>query len=168
MKRAHEVIDIFNRVLAQTPCRLLMVGDGPDLPRAVGRAKELGITQHINFLGNREDVACLLAASDVVLLPSESESFGLAALEGMACGCAVIASDIGGLPELVRHGVDGYLCPLGDIDEMARRTAALLGDAALLKQLQSAARHRAVTAFNATAVVPQYIDLYRRVLRGEN
>jgi L-malate glycosyltransferase len=166
VKRAHEVIDIFAQVLSTTPCKLLMVGDGPDLPRAVGRAKELGITQHIKFLGNREDVASLLAASDILLLPSESESFGLAALEGMACGCAVIATDIGGLPELVRNGVDGYLCPLGDVSAMARHTVDLLGNGALLQQMQAAARERAVTAFNANAVVPKYVELYRSVLRG--
>jgi L-malate glycosyltransferase len=168
VKRAPEVVEIFARVLEQIPCRLQMVGDGPDLPRVVSRAKELGVTQHINYLGNREDVAYLLAASDIVLLPSESESFGLAALEGMACGCAVIASNIGGLPELVRHGVDGYLCDLGDVECMAQRAISLLGDAPALQAMQQAARERAVSAFDAQAVTPEYVELYRRVLGGKS
>lgn len=166
VKRTPEVLDIFAAIVAQVPAHLLMVGDGPDLPRALARARELGVMDHVQFLGNREDVAHLLAASDIVLLPSESESFGLAALEGMACGCAVIASDIGGLPELIDNGEDGYLCALGDVEGMAERALELLQDPAKLKRMKAAARQRAASAFTIDAVVPEYVALYERVLAG--
>jgi L-malate glycosyltransferase len=166
VKRAPDVISIFAKVLKQQEAHLLMVGDGPDLPGAVMRARELNLMDHVQFLGNREDVASLLASSDIVLLPSESESFGLSALEGMACGCAVIASKIGGLPELVRQGEDGYLCDLGDTDSMAAYALELLGDKPKLQRMQAAARQRALETFSVDAVVQEYIALYKNVLTG--
>jgi N-acetyl-alpha-D-glucosaminyl L-malate synthase BshA len=166
LKHAPAAVDVFAQVIQHAPAKLLMVGDGPDLPGAVKRAKDLGVTEHVSFLGNREDVAYLLAASDILLLPSESESFGLAALEGMACGCAVIASNIGGLPELVQDGVQGYLCELGDVRAMAGKAVELLLDPARLQQVQSAARERAVSCFDVNIVVPEYLRLYNSVLAG--
>jgi len=164
VKRAREVIEIFARVLKQTPARLLMVGDGPDLPTAVQRARELGVLKQVSFLGNREDVAYLLAASDILLLPSESESFGLSALEAMACGCAVVCSNIGGLPEVVRHAVDGYLCQLGDTECMANHVLQLLSDGHLLRAMKAAGRQRALDAFSNAAVVPRYLKVYESVM----
>jgi N-acetyl-alpha-D-glucosaminyl L-malate synthase BshA len=164
VKRAPEVIEVFAKVLEQQPARLLMVGDGPDLHRAVMRTRQLGITDHVHFMGNREDVAYLLAASEVLILPSESESFGLAALEAMASGCAVVCSNIGGLPELVRDGVDGYLCELGDTEGMARRVLGLLRNQAKLKEMQQSALQRATRDFSVEAMVSQYLGLYRRLL----
>ena len=120
--------------------------------------------KRVSFLGNREDVACLLAACDVMLMPSESESFGLAALEAMACGCAVVASNAGGLPELIRNGVDGWLCEIGAVDCMAERVMNLLENPELLKQVQAAARKRVSEEFIAARVVQQYLDLYSQVL----
>lgn len=164
VKRGVDAIEIFAEVLKQRECRLLMVGDGPDLSRAMQRARQLGIMDKVSFLGNREDVACLLAASDIALVPSESESFGLAALEAMSCGCAVIASDIGGLPELITDGADGYLCPVGDVGAMARRALALLDDPPLLARIKAAARQTAVGHYRIELVLPEYIALYERVL----
>lgn len=164
VKRAPEAVEVFAEVLKQQPAHLLMVGDGPDLPRAVSKAKELGVSDHVAFLGNREDVAYLLAACDILLLPSESESFGLSALEAMACGCAVIASDIGGLPELVRDGIDGYLCPLGDIQLMAGKAVELIAAPEQLKQMQQRARQRAVDDFATRVAVERYQQAYLQAL----
>lgn len=164
VKRAPEAIEIFARVRQQQDCSLVLVGDGPDLHRAVQRAKELDVMDCVSFLGNREDVAHLLAASDVLLMPSESESFGLAALEAMACGCAVVASDIGGLPELIRDGEDGRLCKVGDVDGMTRAVLELITDKQLLTQYKERARERAVSRFDSTVIIPHYIDAYNQVL----
>lgn len=166
VKRAPEAVEIFSRVLKRTPANLLMVGDGPDLPSAVQRARDLGVLKNVSFLGNREDVAYLLAASEVLLLPSESESFGLSALEAMACGCAVVCSNIGGLPEVVRHGVDGYLCTLGDTECMANHVCNLLADKERLLTMQQAARQRALESFTDQAVVPRYLDVYQSAMTG--
>ncbi|MCH7472072.1 N-acetyl-alpha-D-glucosaminyl L-malate synthase BshA [bacterium] len=164
VKRAPEAVEIFALVLKHCDCQLLMVGDGPDLHRAVTRAKELGVKDRVCFLGNREDVAYLLAASEIALMPSESESFGLAALEAMASGCAVVASNIGGLPELVRDGQDGYLCELGGVEEMARHVVELLEDRAKLKAMQDAARRHAAGNFSIEEIVQEYLDVYAEAL----
>jgi N-acetyl-alpha-D-glucosaminyl L-malate synthase BshA len=164
VKRGPDAIEIFHRVLQHHDARLLMVGDGPDLSTAVHKARALGIFDRVSFLGNREDVACLLAASDVALVPSENESFGLAALEAMACGCAVVTSNVGGLPEVVRDGVDGFMCNVGDVDEMGRRVVGLLDDAAKLDEIKANARKRAVDEFDLSKVVPEYIAIYEQVL----
>ena len=128
------------------------------------RARQLGIFDRVSFLGNREDVACLLAASDIALVPSESESFGLAALEAMACGCAVVTSNIGGLPELVRDGVDGYLCPVGDIEVMAARVNSLLENRERLADFKRNARLRVVEEYDISQVLPEYLSVYEQVL----
>jgi N-acetyl-alpha-D-glucosaminyl L-malate synthase BshA len=164
VKRAKEAVEIFARVIARRPARLLMVGDGPDLPGVVQRARELGLLEHISFMGNREDVAYLLAASDILLLPSESESFGLSALEAMACGCAVVCSEIGGLPEVIRQGIDGYLCRLGDVESMSEHVFGMLESPAALAQMKAAARQRAVEAFSVEKILPKYLAVYEAVL----
>jgi N-acetyl-alpha-D-glucosaminyl L-malate synthase BshA len=166
VKRAPEVVEIFAKVAQHHDACLLMVGDGPDLHRAVKAAKQHGVTDRVHFLGNREDVAYLLAVSEILVLPSESESFGLAALEAMASGCAVVCSDIGGLPELVRDGVDGYLCALGDVDGMAGRVDQLLRDESLLTRIQASAKNRAASEFATSVVVEEYLLLYRSVLES--
>ncbi len=164
VKRAADAVDIFSRVVQKQDCRLLMVGDGPDLGTALQRAKELGVIDKVSFLGNREDVANLLAASDIVLVPSASESFGLSALEAMACGCAVISSNIGGLPEVFDDGVHGYRCELGDTETMAARVIELLGDPARLDAMKLAAREHAVKNFDLSVVIPEYIRVYGQAL----
>ena len=168
VKRAPEAVEILAKVLEHEPACLLMVGDGPDLHRSVQRAKELGITDHVEFTGNREDIAYLLASSDIMIMPSQSESFGLAALEAMACGCAVVASNIGGLPELVRDGEDGYLCKLGNTACMAKRVVELIRDSAKLEAMQQAARAHAEQSFGLASTVDQYEELYVRITSGES
>ncbi|MCC7478907.1 N-acetyl-alpha-D-glucosaminyl L-malate synthase BshA [bacterium] len=164
VKRAQDAVDIFAKVLTQHDCRLLMVGDGPDLGTALQRARQLGIADKVSFLGNREDVANLLASSDIVLVPSSSESFGLSALEAMACGCAVVSSNIGGLPEVFEDGVQGFQCELGDTEAMAARVSELLADPQRLAAMQQAARQLAVEKFDISAVIPEYIRVYGMAL----
>ena len=166
VKRAPDVVEVFARVLEETPARLLMVGDGPDLPVAVARARELGVHEDVRFLGNREDIGYLLAGSQVMVLPSSSESFGLSALEAMACGCAVVASNIGGIPELVRHGIDGFLCNLGDVDSMAHSVIQLLKHPDDLRFMMGNARRRAVEDFSPERIVPKYMEVYEAVMQG--
>jgi glycosyltransferase involved in cell wall biosynthesis len=131
------------------------------------RAQELGVTEHLLFLGKHQSVDELLACADLFLLPSKNESFGLAALEAMACGTPVIASDTGGLPEVVTHGETGYLFPLGDVDQMAEGALSLLEDKSLWTRFSEAARTDAVERFSNDRVVPMYEVLYRDVLNGD-
>lgn len=166
VKRAPEAVDILAKVLKHRDAHLLMVGDGPDLQRAVSRAKDLAVTNRVSFLGNREDVAYLLASADIMLLPSESESFGLAALEAMASGCAVVASNIGGLPEVLTDGDGGFLCPLGETDMMAQRVLELLDDAKRLESFKQRARQQAEERFSTASIVPRYMELYEQIMNG--
>lgn len=166
VKRVVDVVEIFARVLRTRPARLVMVGDGPDRPRAIERARELGVLDQTVFLGKHDSVDELLACADVFLLPSESESFGLAALEAMACGTPVVASDVGGIPEIVESGTSGYLHPMGDIDAMAESTLALLDDVEHWRAASAASRAIAVERFSADEVVPIYEEFYMRLLAG--
>jgi L-malate glycosyltransferase len=163
VKRVTEVVEIFARVQKKTPSRLVMIGDGPDRPRASERAKELGIADRVVFLGKHDSVDELLSCADVFLLPSENESFGLAALEAMASGAAVVATKAGGIPEVVPDGEAGYLFEVGDVEAMAEGTLEILGDPALLKRFRAHAREIATTEYSADRVVPMYEAVYRRV-----
>ncbi len=167
VKKAPDAVRVFAKVLERMPARLLMVGDGPDLPTAMQAAKDLGVNDKVSFLGNREDVNFLMASSCIMLMPSQSESFGLAALEAMACECAVVASRTGGLPDLVRDGLDGFICDQDDLDGMAARVIELLGDEPLLMQMKRNARARAVESYRVDIVMDQYLALYDRVLTGK-
>lgn len=167
VKRTEAVIDVFDRIRRRVPSRLLLVGDGPDLDRAVRRARDLGLGDAIVPLGEQEQVVPLLSVADLFLLPSGQESFGLAALEAMACQVPVVASRVGGLPEVIEHGVTGFLHDPDDIEGMAASGVALLTDAP---------RHRAVAAagladvqrrFCVNAIVPRYEALYAEVLARE-
>jgi N-acetyl-alpha-D-glucosaminyl L-malate synthase BshA len=163
VKRVRDVLEVFRTVLTDHPCHLAMVGDGPDRPAAERFAREAGIADRIEFLGNVTPVEGVLGAGDVFLLPSEEESFGLAALEAMACGVAVVASDAGGLPELVEEGRGGFTFPVGATREMAAQVTALLGDPGELARQKELARRRAAV-FSTDAVVDRYEALYRRLL----
>lgn len=162
VKNLGDVVRVFARVAARRPARLLLVGEGPDAGTARRLAHELGQEARVHFLGAYEDVAEVLAAADVFVLPSSEESFGLGALEAMAAGVPVVASCVGGLPEVVVDGVTGYLCPAGQIDAMARACERLLDD---LRRFRAAAARHAAESFPAERIVPQYEDLYRDVLR---
>jgi L-malate glycosyltransferase len=164
VKRVRDVVRIFHGIQREVPARLVFVGDGPDRPEALDEARRLGVDQRVVFLGKQDSVAELLACADLFLLPSESESFGLAALEAMASGVPVVASRAGGLPEVVEHGVTGYLADIGAVDEMAAGGVELLRDADRWFRFSMAAQAAATERFGAERVVPQYEAYYRCVL----
>jgi len=167
VKRIPDVVEVFARIQRQVPSRLVLVGDGPERPRAVERAEELGVLDRVLFLGKHASVDELLACADLFLLPSRNESFGLAALEALACGVPVIGTDLGGMPEVVVHGETGYLFPLGAVEEMADAGAALLGEPDRWLRFSGAARADAVERFSNERVVPLYERLYEDVLNGD-
>ena len=134
VKRVQAVIEIFDRICRSVPAHLLMVGDGPEMDGASRLAHERGLDDRIHFLGEQDQVLPLLSIADVFLLPSAQESFGLAALEAMACEVPVVASNVGGLPEVIDHGRNGFLHPPDDLDGMARSAVALLTDEHLHRQ----------------------------------
>jgi N-acetyl-alpha-D-glucosaminyl L-malate synthase BshA len=164
VKRPEDVVRIFAAVAAEVPARLILVGDGPDLGPTLALAGQLGVRERILVMGNQEQVVPLLSLADLFLLPSEQESFGLAALEAMACGVPVVASQAGGLPEVVVDGETGFLRPVGDVAGMAAAALRLLRDPDLHGRFAAAGVERARTNFCATKVVPQYEALYREVV----
>lgn len=164
IKRVEDVVRIFAAVLAATPCRLELVGDGPERPRAEALVRELGLDEHVRFRGEQDDLVELYGASRVFLLPSESESFGLAALEAMACGVPVVASNAGGLPDVVADGETGYLAPVGDVAAMAALARRVLVDDDLHQAMSHRARQRAESRFGLGPAVERYEAVYRRVL----
>jgi N-acetyl-alpha-D-glucosaminyl L-malate synthase BshA len=164
VKRVEDVIEVFARIRASVAARLVMVGDGPDRPRAAQRAEELGVADDVIFLGKHQSVEELLSCADLFLLPSETESFGLAALEANACGAPVVASTAGGLPEVVLDGETGYLLPVGAVDEMAEASVAILSDDALQDRMSKAGVRLAHERYAADAVVPRYEAHYERVI----
>jgi N-acetyl-alpha-D-glucosaminyl L-malate synthase BshA len=164
VKRVMDIMRVFELVRREHPARLVMVGDGPDRAEAEAYARDHGFDQEVRFTGKQLDIDTVLACSDIFLLPSATESFGLAALEAMAHQVPVIASRVGGLPEVVRHGVDGYLEPLGDVQAMAQDALTLLRDAPLRKRMGLAAQERALTTFDEGPVIDLYESVYERVL----
>ena len=163
VKRIDAVMEVFARISRQVPAKLLLVGDGPELGTAYRLARELEVAHLVEALGAQEDIIPLLSASDVFLLPSQQESFGLAALEAMACEVPVVASRVGGLPEVIEHGVTGFLHDTGDFDGMVASAVALLRDPALHERVATAARRVVGERFCVDFVVPQYEDYYARV-----
>ena len=164
VKRLTDVIEIFDRVRKKMPSKLLLIGDGPDRSRAEWLAVQKGIHEDVLFLGKQDRVHEKLAVADVMLLPSELESFGLAALEAMSCEVVPIATRVGGLPEVIEHGKGGYLAEVGDIETMARYAIELLSDEAYLNQMGKQARLHAESHFCSNEIIPQYEEFYRRVL----
>jgi len=167
VKRVRDVVAVFAEVTKAVDSRLILVGDGPDLPVARELAEELGVLDRVTFVGVVDRVASLLAAADLLLLPSSNESFGLVALEAMASGVPVIASNIGGIPEVVLHDETGYLAPVGDVAKMAEHAVALLQDGDRCQRLCAAAKRRAAEVFPYTEHVPAYESIYRDVLAGQ-
>lgn len=164
VKRLSDVIEIFDRVHKKIPSRLLLIGDGPDRSVAEWLSVQKGIHEDVLFLGKQDQVQDKLGIADILLMPSELESFGLAALEAMACEVVPIATRTGGVPEVVEHGVSGYLADVGDVDTMARYAIELLNDEAQLRAMGKAARGVAQARFCSSKIVPQYEEFYRRVL----
>jgi len=167
VKRIPDVVEIFARINKQISSRLILVGDGPERPRGQEKAKELGVLDKVLFLGKHQSVDELLACADLFLLPSKNESFGLAALEALACGVPVIGSRMGGLPEVVVHGETGYLFSMGDVESMAEAGTALLSDEAEWGRFSAAGRSDSVERFSNDRIVPEYEELYRDVVNGD-
>ncbi len=164
VKRVMDTVDILARVRRRLPTRLVLVGDGPERVRAEERAAELGVADDVVFLGKHASVDELLPCADVFLLPSESESFGLAALEALASGAPVVATRIGGLPEVIDHGVSGFLLPVGDVEGMSDAVLSLLLDDERHRQMSEKARQLSVERYSADRIVPLYEQYYERVL----
>ncbi len=165
VKRPVDCVEIFARVLkthAQT--RLVMVGDGSERTNAEHRARCLGVFDRCSFVGKQPKIADYLSAADVLLLPSEQESFGLAALEAMACEVPVVASRVGGVPEVVVNSETGFLSEIGDVAEMADNAARLLVDSDLRRQMGARARELALSRYRTEIVIPKYLDFYEKVL----
>jgi len=167
VKRIEALMAIFERIQRRVPARLLLVGDGPDLPLAMRLARDAGIGDFVHAAGAQEDVLPLLSISDVFLLPSAQESFGLAALEAMACGVPVGASRVGGLPEVIDHGLTGYLHPPDALDDMADSAVALLTDEARRKAMGKEATSRVHEKYCEERILPMYEECYRRLIEAK-
>ncbi|TFG65537.1 MAG: N-acetyl-alpha-D-glucosaminyl L-malate synthase BshA [Gemmatimonadales bacterium] len=165
VKRIGDVVRIYARIRERLPARLVLVGDGPERNTAMELAEELGVAEDVCFLGKLETVAELLACADLLLLPSEQESFGLVALEAMSSGTPVIGTEGSGLSEVVEHGRTGFLHPVGEVEAMAQSGVRLLEDPALWREFSNAARDRAVSTFSADRIVPLYEDFYERIIQ---
>tara|TARA_R110000787_G_scaffold32138_12_gene84966 strand:- start:2113 stop:3246 length:1134 start_codon:yes stop_codon:yes gene_type:complete len=163
VKRIEDVVKIFNKVQKAIPAKLLMVGEGPEKRKAELLARKLGISDKVIFLGNSHEIEKLLCYTDVFLLPSESESFGLAALEAMAAETPVISTNTGGLPEVNVQGVTGHLSNLGDVDDMAKNALAILKDDETLLRFKKAAKEH-TKQFSLENILPVYEDIYSSVL----
>src|SRR5208337_197950 len=167
VKRVVDVVKIFAEVVREIPARLVLVGDGPDRSAAEWLAHDLQIHDKIHFMGKQDRVNELLPLADLMLMPSELESFGLAALEAMACKVPAIATRVGGVPELIDDGITGLLYEVGDVEAMAAGAISLLNDPVRLKAMRDAARQSAQKRFCANLVVPRYVRYYEQVLAGQ-
>lgn len=164
VKRVSDVVDVFNLVNMKIPTRLLFVGEGPDLPKIQWKIKEMGLEDRVHFLGKQDDIAHVISMADILLLPSEKESFGLVALEAMACGIPTVGSMAGGIPELVSHGVTGFLAPIGDTRQMADYCISMLNNPKLMQVIKEACLTRARSEFSSERIMSQYESIYYRVL----
>ena len=163
VKRICDVIDVFNAIQKEVPSRLVLLGEGPERENAEAQARKLGIMDKVAFLGKTNEIERVLCMSDLFLLPSETESFGLAALEAMAAKVPIISTNTGGLPEVNVHGETGFMSDVGDVADMARNSLRILKDDALLEQMKNAAFARA-EQFSINRILPQYEALYERAL----
>jgi N-acetyl-alpha-D-glucosaminyl L-malate synthase BshA len=164
VKRIQDVIEVFSRIRKKTKAKLLMVGDGPDRPGAEWLAEARGVQSDVLFLGKRSDMERLLSVADVLVLPSELESFGLVALEAMASEVPVVATRVGGVPEVVEDGQDGFLFEVGDLDGMSEAAVQLLSDPERRSRMGKRAREHASKDFCHEKIVAQYIELYEKML----
>jgi N-acetyl-alpha-D-glucosaminyl L-malate synthase BshA len=165
VKRVDDVVDVFALIARQMPARLLLVGDGPDRVRAQEHAATLGVSDRVLFLGKQSSVAELLACTDLFVLPSANEAFGLVALEAMACGVPVVATNVGGLPEVMPDAPAGFMLPVGDVEAMASAVLPVLRDPVLWNEASRLARVKA-ERFSADEIVPMYESYYAEVLRS--
>ena len=164
VKRVDDVVKVFALVNKEIPSKLLMVGDGPERHSIEELCRHLNIQDNVRFVGKQEQMEEIMAVSDIFLLPSEYESFGLSALEAMASRSIVISSNAGGLPEIVQHGVNGFMANVGDVDSMAGYAISVLKDETLLEEMKQAAFIQA-NRFDIQNIIPQYENIYRRYCR---
>jgi len=167
VKRVHDVIEIFDRIQKKIPSKLIMVGEGPERESCERLCEEKGIAEKVMFLGNSNEVDKILCFTDLFLLPSEKESFGLAALEAMACGVPVISSNTGGLPEVNIHGISGYLSEVGDVEEMAENALKILASDETLNIFKKQAIESAMV-YDTKKIVPIYEKLYEMAIHKES
>lgn len=163
IKRVLDVVETFNLVQKQVPSKLMFVGEGPDLSKVIQRVNELGLSDRVIFCGKQDDVAKVISLADIMLLPSEKESFGLVALEAMSCGVPTIGSNAGGIPELIVHGETGYLAEIGDVEAMAAYAVRALTDEKLYAELKEACIYRATHTFCNDFMTSKYEEIYYRV-----
>ncbi len=165
VKRVHEVIEIFVRVRQVVPTKLILIGEGPELSKIVALVQQYHVQEHVHFLGKQDEVAELLCVADVMLLPSEVESFGLVALEAMACGIPTVASRVGGIPELIVDGETGFLANVGDTDAMVLAVLRLLQEEGLYRQFSEAGIRRVAQYFSSQSKCDEYEAVYAQVLQ---
>ena len=166
VKRVPDTIRIFEKVQKEIPSKLILVGDGPDRSECERICRQLELCDKVKFLGKQDGLVEILSSSDLFLIPSQSESFGLAALEAMACGLPVISSSVGGLPELVKHNETGFIAEIGDVDRMAKYALELLTNEKKYKLFSENSRQRAVNKFDKSKVIPLYEEYYEHILRS--
>lgn len=164
VKRVTDAIRIFEQVVKEIPSKLILVGDGPDRSECERLCRQLNLCDNIKFLGKQDGLVEILNAADIFLIPSQSESFGLAALEAMSCGIPVVSSSVGGLPELIRHNETGFIAEIGDVKRMAKYVVDLLTNEKKYALFSENSRKRAVEVFDKSKVIPMYEDLYNKVL----
>ena len=164
VKRVTDVVQVFARVAERVPAHLLMIGDGPDRSTAEWLATERNIRERVHFLGKQDSVSDILPLCDLMIMPSQIESFGLAALEAMACRVPTIATRVGGVPELITDGVNGRLFPVGDVESMAAAAVELLSSESRLEEMRDNARKTAQKHFCASQIIPHYERYYEQVL----
>lgn len=166
VKRVPDTIKIFEKVQKEIPSKLILVGDGPDRSECERLSRQLDLCDKVKFLGKQDGLVEILSSSDLFLIPSQSESFGLAALEAMACGLPVVSSSVGGLPELVKHNETGFIAEIGDVDRMAKYALELLSNNKRYKLFSENSRQRAVNKFDKSIIVPLYEEYYEQILKS--
>ncbi|WP_347549873.1 N-acetyl-alpha-D-glucosaminyl L-malate synthase BshA [Pseudalkalibacillus hwajinpoensis] len=166
VKRVPDVIEVFNRIQKNMPAKLLLIGDGPEIQVACRLVDDLGLRNKVKFLGKQENVAEILSICDLKLLLSEKESFGLVALEAMACGVPAIGTNIGGIPEVIEHGINGFIAEIGDVESIASYAYRLLLDEELHLKMTAAAVEAVETKFASKRILEQYEALYYKTLQG--
>jgi len=165
VKRVEDVIHVFQKVREKMPCKLLMIGDGPERPNAEELSRSLEVCNDIRFLGKQEQMDEILSISDLFILTSSYESFGLSALEAMSCGVPVISTNAGGLGEINVHGFTGYLSNVGDVEDMATHAFSILENETVLNQFKNQAKEHAMK-FEKQFIIPQYEQLYNEVVQS--
>lgn len=165
IKRIPDIIRAFKKISKDIDCKLALIGNGPERPKAEKMVRDLGISESVEFLGNMRNVQEVIGKSDLFLLPSENESFGLAALEAMSCETPVVAANVGGLRELISHGVDGYLTEVGDVEALAQYSLKILEDSRLQKKFGRNARRKVLEKYVPNKITPKYEELYQETLK---